>query len=748
MNSLSWSEENDTDTTILNKNKSNSNNNSNISNVNLLEKIKDVILDEDLVSDYDDDDDDDPPHKYQSDDDDEDDYIDQDIEDQDCIQGDHSSVEKDDEYILSDDQLDDDEDQLEEEEEEDFSPPQSQDEEEEQEEQEQEPTTKQECTQEKSDKEEPAYLEHEWVFYYDDSVPKGQTCDDYQSHIKNLGSFNSIQGFWGYWNNIVDPCLFPDGGNLRLFKKGIAPAWEDPANSSGGKWTFSCYKDQSQQIALKTILSLIGEQLDHSIDICGFVLSVRSTRHIISVWNKSGDNQEIIDQTSEQLSNFIYGKPFKYYQHKQQQLSNVPNSPPITPIKREYSSPRLPPSPKSPYMSNNNNNNNSNDNRKETFKHKKSQSTSSIFNSPNHQYSPVPIKSSSIDFNTTNNNNSQRTISFTNNNNSSDLLPLPPKSPKPTYHQKRDSRDNNSRDNNHNSTHKPLAKSNSGSCISNTKPPMSPATSVENISSLLKTEEKALLESKVRDIIMKKDVVVEKDAKHIVVEKQNTVIVASASITVKQPPVDDNERCMTQKEEVVLPVELNEIKKQQQQVETCEAVKQQHQEKELITLTENVAFVGYNEERLVVEPDGDKNCNTNNSSGSESSSSSIPFTNDDSVVENNSEISDYQTDESSVSIRQKSKKKKNNNSKKSSTQSTSSKTNHKKINHKNNSNSSKNHHQQTHNSRVGNGRLGMSSNVMGHNQSKSSYFYFCRDHLVVFLMLFSIILLTIILQNF
>jgi hypothetical protein len=28
----------------------------------------------------------------------------------------------------------------------------------------------------------------------------------------------------------------PDGTNLRLFKYGIKPTWEDPANERGGKW--------------------------------------------------------------------------------------------------------------------------------------------------------------------------------------------------------------------------------------------------------------------------------------------------------------------------------------------------------------------------------------------------------------------------------------------------------------------------------------------------------------------------------
>jgi len=61
-------------------------------------------------------------------------------------------------------------------------------------------------------------------------------CQDYNSQLKPLGSFNTVQGFWRYWNNIVDPSRFPNDSNLRLFKRGIKPMWEDASNIHGGRW--------------------------------------------------------------------------------------------------------------------------------------------------------------------------------------------------------------------------------------------------------------------------------------------------------------------------------------------------------------------------------------------------------------------------------------------------------------------------------------------------------------------------------
>lgn len=79
-------------------------------------------------------------------------------------------------------------------------------------------------------------LQNSWTFWYDEQLPRGATSADYANALKSLGSFSSIQNFWRFWNNI-DVSKFPPGSNLRMFKKGIKPQWEDPLNRKGGKWT-------------------------------------------------------------------------------------------------------------------------------------------------------------------------------------------------------------------------------------------------------------------------------------------------------------------------------------------------------------------------------------------------------------------------------------------------------------------------------------------------------------------------------
>eukprot|EP01118_Nematostelium_gracile_P009129 TRINITY_DN305_c0_g1_i1.p1 TRINITY_DN305_c0_g1~~TRINITY_DN305_c0_g1_i1.p1 ORF type:complete len:406 (-),score=113.62 TRINITY_DN305_c0_g1_i1:26-1183(-) len=160
-------------------------------------------------------------------------------------------------------------------------------------------------------------LEHQWVFWYDDQMPHGTTADKYESAIKALGKFDNVQDFWRYWNNLQKVVKFPDGTNLRLFKEGIKPMWEDPLNRDGGKWVInSSNKDATNKIWNKLVLALIGEQFQFSEGLCGIVLSVRQKGDTINVWNKSGENQEEIQTTIKELKALLGCQNVKYQLHK------------------------------------------------------------------------------------------------------------------------------------------------------------------------------------------------------------------------------------------------------------------------------------------------------------------------------------------------------------------------------------------------------------------------------------------------
>ena len=62
-------------------------------------------------------------------------------------------------------------------------------------------------------------------------------------------SANAIQDFWCYYNHVqpmIERICKHGKFNLRLFKKGVQPIWEDPSNINGGKWV--CHVSPSGRV--------------------------------------------------------------------------------------------------------------------------------------------------------------------------------------------------------------------------------------------------------------------------------------------------------------------------------------------------------------------------------------------------------------------------------------------------------------------------------------------------------------------
>lgn len=119
--------------------------------------------------------------------------------------------------------------------------------------------------------------------------------------IKRVISFDSVEEFWGLYNNIVPPSQLPQKANYYLFKEGIIPAWEDEANKNGGKWSIQLPKDKNRpnvdRMWLYTMLAAIGETFDPHLTqqenaspsqslITGVIVSIRPQFYRLSIWTR------------------------------------------------------------------------------------------------------------------------------------------------------------------------------------------------------------------------------------------------------------------------------------------------------------------------------------------------------------------------------------------------------------------------------------------------------------------------------
>ena len=128
---------------------------------------------------------------------------------------------------------------------------------------------------------------------------------DYNESTKQIETFGSIEQFWAIYDHIARPNDFKVTTDYHLFKKGIKPTWEDPANNSGGKWMVRLKKGLASRYWEELVLAIIGEQFDVGQEICGAVVSVRNSEDIISVWNRNSDNKEATNKIRDQMRRIL-----------------------------------------------------------------------------------------------------------------------------------------------------------------------------------------------------------------------------------------------------------------------------------------------------------------------------------------------------------------------------------------------------------------------------------------------------------
>lgn len=123
--------------------------------------------------------------------------------------------------------------------------------------------------------EEKHQLQTGWTLLYDVSGSKTQkSSDSWGESQRVLLTVNTIEDFWGLFNNIQKPTQLSNGSNYYFFRDGIKPAWEDPSNAKGGRWIIEMDQksDMADQCWLTSLLALIGENIDN---VCGIVLNLR-----------------------------------------------------------------------------------------------------------------------------------------------------------------------------------------------------------------------------------------------------------------------------------------------------------------------------------------------------------------------------------------------------------------------------------------------------------------------------------------
>ncbi|KAJ1720167.1 hypothetical protein LPJ53_005171 [Coemansia erecta] len=129
-------------------------------------------------------------------------------------------------------------------------------------------------------------LTYAWTFWFMHRMP-GHKIDDYEAAMIKIASFASVESFWAVYSHLKRPDEVPTITDYHMFRQGVRPVWEDPANVSGGKWMIRLKKGLSSRLWEKLAMAVVGDVFGVGDEICGIVLSIRNSEDILSLWNKN-----------------------------------------------------------------------------------------------------------------------------------------------------------------------------------------------------------------------------------------------------------------------------------------------------------------------------------------------------------------------------------------------------------------------------------------------------------------------------
>ncbi|WVQ93028.1 hypothetical protein IAU59_000091 [Kwoniella sp. CBS 9459] len=157
-------------------------------------------------------------------------------------------------------------------------------------------------------------LRHAWTLFFDSKTYKpdtaamqkkegGSALSEYEMSLLTVGKFDTVEGFARHLNNIRLPSLLNKNSNYHMFKNGIRPMWEDPANANGGKWVI-LFRNSSPTMDVawaNLTMALVGEILDPEDLVCGVVASNRPKIDRIQIWTRSRDDVEKMNKLGRKI---------------------------------------------------------------------------------------------------------------------------------------------------------------------------------------------------------------------------------------------------------------------------------------------------------------------------------------------------------------------------------------------------------------------------------------------------------------
>jgi translation initiation factor 4E len=144
------------------------------------------------------------------------------------------------------------------------------------------------------------------------AAPAAAESHDYEAGLTVIGEFETVESFCRYFNWLKPPSKLERNSNYHMFKRGIKPMWEDPANAAGGKWVLTMKGNPPllDRCWAWAAMALVGEELDEADEVCGLVVSLRAKVDRIQLWTRGKDDVEKLNALAKRLVKILdIGEP-------------------------------------------------------------------------------------------------------------------------------------------------------------------------------------------------------------------------------------------------------------------------------------------------------------------------------------------------------------------------------------------------------------------------------------------------------
>lgn len=160
-------------------------------------------------------------------------------------------------------------------------------------------------------------LNREWVLWFDEPMMHNYAADSMDEikwvhNIDKVCAFNTLQGFWGLYNNIHKINDISYMGGYYIFEENTKPITCDLNNLNGGILYFYIpFGKNVNEIWLNSILLLIGNSLNNGKFITGLSIEKNKRYYTFGVFFRTVD-EKIINPVLEKLVNLINDENAEY----------------------------------------------------------------------------------------------------------------------------------------------------------------------------------------------------------------------------------------------------------------------------------------------------------------------------------------------------------------------------------------------------------------------------------------------------